>query len=342
MRFRGWLYGMRSPSLPGMTGLKKARVRFIELPGPVRGAVWAIGACTFLGTLNVLVRFVSADLHPFEIAFFRNLGQFVFMLPWLMSVGLGVMRTERLGLHLVRSCVGLTAMLCWFTALSLMPVADVTALSFVAPLFATVGAALFLGETVRARRWTATLIGFAGALIILRPGVETFDTGALLALLAAVFMACSMLIVKSLSNTENPNAMVLYMGVFLTVFSLPPALFVWETPRLDTLAWLVVMGAVATAAHVCITRSFAAADASAVMPFDFIRLPVAAILAYVAFGEVADVWTWAGAGVIFAASVYITRREAKLAHAIAHVPAPAIMAVETPAGVVTAPPGTRD
>ena len=312
-----------------MTRIEKARSGFAGLPGPVRGAVWAVGATACLGTLNVLVRFVSTDLHPFEIAFFRNFGQFVFMLPWLWSVGIGVMRTERLGTHVVRSTVGLAAMLCWFTALSLMPVADATALSFIAPLFATVGAALFLGETVRARRWTATLIGFVGAVIILRPGLETLDLAAGLALAAAAFMACSMLIVKSLSGTENPNAMVLYMGTLMTVFSLPPALFVWETPSFEIAGWLVALGAVATMAHVCITRSFAAADASAVMPFDFIRLPVAALLAYIAFGEVADMWTWVGAGVIFASSVYITRREAKLGQSIVAQPAPAIAAVET-------------
>ncbi len=296
--------------------------------------------CAFLGSINVLVKFLSGRVHPFEIAFFRTAGQLVFMLPWLFRRGFRVMRTERLGAHLARAVTGLSAMLSWFTVLSIMPVTEVTALSFTAPLFATVGAALLLGETVRLRRWSATGMGFIGALIILRPGVMEFTWASGLVLVAAALIATSALMVKSLSRTETPNAMVLYMALFMTPMSLVPALFVWETPDLDTFLWLVVLGGIATLAHLCINRAFAAADASAVMPFDFVRLPVAAGLAFVFFGELADLWTWIGAGVIFTSSFYIARRELLLNRETSIAPSPAIAVIGEEGGPAAMAAGT--
>jgi len=279
--------------------------------GALRGALWMVAACIGLGAMNVLIRHLSLSLHPFEIAFFRCLGQVVFMVPWIVARGVARMRTDRLRFHALRSAVGLTAMLFWFSALALMPVAEATALSFTAPLFATVGAALILGETVRVRRWSATAVGFLGALIILRPGISQFTWAAGLALTSAAFMAGSALTVKSLSRTDSPNVIVIYMGLFMTPVSLLPALFVWQTPGLETALWLVVLGALATVSHLMLNRAFAAADASAVLPFDFVRLPAAAVLAYLAFGEVADLWTWVGGAVIFGSSIYIARRESR-------------------------------
>ncbi len=295
-----------------MSPLRSLLISFAALPPPLKGALWMVAGCSLLASINVLVRFLSAELHPFEIAFFRNAGQLAFMLPWLFSRGLVVLRTKRLGAHMVRAVTGLSAMLCWFTALSIMPVAEVTALSFTVPLFATAGAALFLGEKVRLRRWSATGVGLIGTLIILRPGMFEFTGGAGLVLVAAALIAASVLMVKSLSGTDSPNLIAFYMGFFMAPLSLGPALLVWETPTLTTFMWLVLLGGVATAAHLCLNRAFAAADASALMPFDFIRLPVAAGLAYMVFGETADAWTWVGAGVIFGSTFYIARRETRL------------------------------
>lgn len=269
--------------------------------------------CSGLGAMNVLVRYVSTEIHPFEIAFFRNLGQLVFMLPWLVSRGVLAMRTQRLGAHVVRALLGLVAMLCWFTTLSIMPVAEATALSFTVPLFATIGAALILKETVRMRRWSATLIGFVGALIILRPGLAELSGAAILALVASAFIAGAVLMTKSLSRTDSVALIVFYAALIMTPLSVFPAILVWEMPSLEMFGWLVVMGGAATVAHLCITRAFVSADASAVMPYDFVRLPVAAAIAYMIFGEGVDIWTWLGAGVIFSAAVYIARREVQLA-----------------------------
>ncbi len=283
-----------------------------RLSGPLGGALYMIGAGASFAIMIVIVRHVSAELHPFQIAFFRNLFGMAFMLPWIIRTGWEGLRTERFGLHLFRALIGLGAMLCFFSAISLIPVAEVTALTFTAPLFATVGAALVLGEKVRLRRWTATAVGFIGALVILRPGAAMVTPAALVALTSAAFMAVAILTVKTLSRTENPNAIVLYMGLLLTPLSFVAAVFVWTPPMLETWPWLVAMGLAATLGQLMMTRAFAAAEASAVLPFDFARLVFVAILGFLLFGERPDLWTWIGAAVIIAATGYIAHREARL------------------------------
>lgn len=286
--------------------------RFAALSGPTRGAIHMIAAAAGFAVMMAIVRYVSRELHPFEVAFFRNLFGLGFMLPWIARVGRESLATRRIGMHLMRSLLGLAAMLTFFTALSLLPLAEVTALTFTTPLFTTIGAAVILRETVKARRWTATIVGLIGALIILRPGVEALRPEAFIALAAAALMACAFLTVKSLSRTEHPNTIVLMMGLLMTPMSLVPAAFVWTMPGIHLWAWLVGMGLAATIGQVFLTRAFAAADASAVLPFDFSRLVFVAILGYVFFSERPDIWTWVGAGVIVTASAYIAHREARL------------------------------
>jgi len=296
-----------------MLELQSAANAFARLSAPTRGIVYMIGSGASFAAMIAIVRFLSADMHTIEIAFFRNLFGLAFMVPWVLRVGLDGLRTKRFGTHLFRSLVGLAAMLCFFTAIGLLPVAEVTALTFTAPLFASVGAALVLKERVRLRRWTAILVGFAGALIILRPGVETIQPAALIALASAAFMAVAVLSVKALSRTEAPNVIVVYMGLLITPLSLIPALFVWTAPTLDMWIWLVLMGLMATLGQVMLTRACAAADASVILPFDFSRLVFVAILGFLLFGERPDIWTWVGAALIIAATVYVAHRESKLA-----------------------------
>lgn len=295
-----------------MTSTAALAARFNGLAAPLRGAVLMISSGAMFAVMMVLVRHVSATVHPFEAAFFRNLFGLVFMLPWLFRRGLGALATQRLGMHLMRALCGLSAMLCLFTALSLLPLAETTALTFAAPLFATAGAALIFKEQVRLRRWSAMTVGFLGVLIILRPGAEVVSPTALVALGAACFMACAILCVKSLSATERPEAIVCYFGLLVTPASLIPALLVWTTPTAETWLWFLLIGSTATAGQVLMARAFAAAETSAVMPFDFARLVFVSILAAVLFGEMPDAWTYVGAAVILGSSVYITQREARL------------------------------
>lgn len=287
--------------------------RFSAVPAPVQGALYMILAALGFSLMNMFIRIAAAEMHPFAIAFFRNAFALLFILPWLARTGLSGLRTQRLGTHVLRSLFGIVAMLCWFTSVVLLPLGEAVALNFTVPLFATAGAALFLGEKVGARRWAATFVGFLGVLIVLRPGFAEVTPAMALPIIASVFMAASVLLIKSLSRTEHPATIVFYLNMLLTPLSLGPALFFWEWPRWPIVAALVALGLFATLSQLALTQAFSKTEASAVMPFDYARLPFIAIMAYLAFGEIPSVWIWPGAAVIAGATIYIARREAYVA-----------------------------
>lgn len=295
---------------------------FGNLEAPVRAALLMIGACAGFSAMMAIVRLVSPEIHPFEAAFFRNLFGVICMLPWLVTTRGRRLRTHRPAMHVLRAVLGMTAMLLLFTAVSLLPLAEVTALSFTAPLFATIGAALVLREAVGVRRWTATLIGLVGALIIIRPSADAFTPAALVALASAAGIAAAQLSVKSLSRTEHPSAIVLIMGLLMTPMTLVPALFVWTWPSWSALGWMALMGLVATIGQALLVRALATADASAVMPFDFSRLIFASVLGWLMFNEIPDGWTIVGGAVVVATTVYIARREAQLSRRSRRPPPP--------------------
>ncbi|MFY7961044.1 MAG: DMT family transporter [Elsteraceae bacterium] len=279
---------------------------------PVSAAVWMIiGSVAFAG-MNVVIRFASDEMHTYQLVFFRNLFGLLWMAPWLMSYGMAALRTGRIMFYVFRSSLGLVGMYGSFYAVTHMVMADATALSFTAPLFATVGAVLFLGERIRLRRTIATLVGFLGVLIVLRPGPEMLNPVAIIALIGSAAGAASILVVRSLSKTEPPNAIVVYMVLFLAPMSLPAAIWVWVWPSWTDLGLMVILGGLGTLGHLSVTRAYAMAEATAVLPYDYLRLPVVALGGFLAFGELPDHWTFAGAGVIALSSIYIARREAQV------------------------------
>ncbi len=282
------------------------------LPAPLRAALWMVAASTAFAAMIILIRHLSATFDSLQVVFFRNVFGLVAMLPWLAGHGLGALRTQRIGLHALRATIGIVSMICWFTALALMPLAQATALSFTAPIFASVLAVVLLGEVMRLRRWSATAAGLVGTLVILRPDGSSIETAALLALASAVLGALSPIFVKVMSRTESTGAIVTYMVLFTTPVSLVPALLVWRQPDLSDLGFAALLGLAGTLGHLCLTRALATADATVVVPFDYLRLPAVALLAWLAFGEVPVVWTWIGGAIIAASSLYITLREAKL------------------------------
>ena len=279
----------------------------------MRAAAWMLLACACFSSMNGIVRHLGQqELPVLVIVFFRSLFGLLAMLPWLLRPGLASLRPGRPGLHALRVAIGLVAMVAWFYSLSKMPLAEATALSFTTPLFASVAAVLILGEVMRARRWTATLIGFAGAMIILRPGLAEFTLATACVLGAALLMAVSQTLIKLLARVEHPNATVFWLVLMMTPVSLLPALFTWQTPSAEQFAWLAALGVIATLGHQAMARAMRQADATAIYPLDFTRLIFASIIGTLAFDEVPDAWTWAGAAVIVASSVYIAHREAAL------------------------------
>ena len=280
----------------------------------VKRAVLLMTASTVIfGCMAVCIRLASEQLHPFEIAFFRNFFGFVFILPMLVRHGPSLLRTNKLPLYLVRCLIGIVSMLAGFWAIVNLPLAQAIALSYSTPLFVTIGAVLVLGEIVRARRWTAVLVGFLGVVLIVRPGSDAFTAGSLVALMAAVASASVAISIKFLSRTEHPDAIVLYTTMLWVPMSLVPALFVWEMPVGITWLWIILAGGLGTTAHMFWTRALKLGDASMLTPISFMQILVVAVFGYFLFDEALDRWTVLGAAVIFGSNVYIARREARLA-----------------------------
>jgi drug/metabolite transporter (DMT)-like permease len=255
------------------------------------------------------IRYMSATIHPFEIALFRNVFALVVVMPWFYRYGIAPLRTQHLRLHALRAVLNVMAMLSFFYALSITPLSEVTALNFTAPIFATVLAALFLGEVVRARRWTAIAIGFLGTLIILRPGFDAIGLGQMLVLFSALVWACALLVIKTLGRTDTSATIITYMALLMIPLSLLPALFVWRWPDPLEWAWLIAIGVLGGIAQFCMTEALRQADTAVVMPFDFFKLVWVTLIAWLAFAEHLDLFTWIGGAVIFASTLYIAYRE---------------------------------
>ena len=311
---------MRGPplALSRIVGLR----RFLQAQGGTPHVRLAAPLLMLVATLSAsamagLIRLLTEGLPPFEVVFFRNLFGLIALLPWLWRIGLRPFRTRNYALHGLRLLTNITAMLLFFTAVTLSPLAEVVSLGFATPLFATLFAVVILREHVRGRRLTALALGFVGTLLILRPGVQAVDAGALMALGSAAAWAFSLIIIKILSRTESPVDITAVAMVLLTPVSLLPALFVWQWPSPGEWLLLPLLGILGTAGHLCLGQAFRLADTSALMPLDFTKLIWAALIGFVFFSEVPDRWVWIGGAVIFASTVYISLRESRVRAAAA-------------------------
>jgi drug/metabolite transporter (DMT)-like permease len=237
------------------------------------------------------------------------------ILPLLLRHGRQSFATRQPGLQLLRGLSSIVAMLGWFYGLSLVPLAEATAISFSSAIFASLGAVLILGERMGMRRWSAVIIGFLGTLVLLRPGFTEVGPGVLLILLSSVCWGTSIVIVKRLGRTDSALSIVTWMSIMLTVYSLPPALWVWQQPTTVQLGWLLLIGTLASAGHLAMVSALKLVDASSLTPLDYTRLIWTALIGYLVFGELPDIWTWIGGSLIFASATYITLREARLRRA---------------------------
>jgi drug/metabolite transporter (DMT)-like permease len=296
-----------------MLAPKRRQAAGSSLGDPIASALWIVTSMVLFSGLAAFSRAaMNAGLHPFEVVFLRNLFAIALLLPLLAWRGLELIQSTQIRLYGLRVCISLVSILAWFYAIFLIPIGEVTAISFLSPLFGTLGAIFVLGERVRIRRWTALLVGFMGAMIILRPAGAALGVGQLCALLSTVMMGISVILVKQLTAADDPDKIVFLTNAMLMPLSLVPALFVWTWPSWEVVPSLLGMGVCAVLGHVTLVRGYAATEASLAMTFEFSRLPFAVGIAYLAFGETIDGWTWLGAFIIFASAIYITRREARL------------------------------
>ncbi len=281
-------------------------------PLPLRAVLLMLGSASLFAVMAVSIRLASAQLHPFQITFFRSAFGALFALPLLYGHGWQLLRTPRLRFYLLRCTLGMGGMLAGFWAIVNLPLAEAVALSYSSPLFVTIGAVLFLGEVVRRRRWSAVLAGFIGVLVIVRPGSAAFTAGSLVALLAAGLTGAVTISIKSLTGSEPADRIVLLTTLLWVPLSLPAALPVWQWPHAEIWPWLVLSGALGTGAHYCWTRALHLADVSVLAPFSYLQLLIVAVLAWWIFGEDVDRWTAFGAAIIIGASLYIAQREHSL------------------------------
>jgi drug/metabolite transporter (DMT)-like permease len=251
-------------------------------------------------------------LDGFEITFFRALFGFIGLFPFLAVAGKAGFRTKHLDKHIWRGVLGSVSVICAYVGIGKLALANYTALSFTKPLFAVILAFLIIGEQVRWRRWAATLIGFLGVLVMIRPGADTFSPWAFLALGDAFAIAFLITIVKKLPESETELVMMFYYGVIAILISLPFALWFWRWPT--PFEWLLLagIGLIGALSQYLWILAFRAGEASAVAPFDYLRLLFAGMIGVVLFNEYPDLWTIGGAAVVVASTVYIAQREARL------------------------------
>jgi drug/metabolite transporter (DMT)-like permease len=281
-----------------------------------RGKLRGIGFMLLTGILfvgvTVIVRHLGTDMAPTQSAFIRY--AFGTLMVGHVFLGIGGFGHKPRGvwaMYGVRGIVHAAGVSLWFYAMARIPIAEVTALGFTAPIFTTLGAALFLGEKLTVPRIGALLVGFAGAMVLVRPGLQEINLGTLAQLTAAPLFAISFLMAKRLTRTESSTAIVAILSLFVTIALLPAALAVWRTPTLIELGWLFCVAALATAGHVTLTQAFRSADMAVTQPIQFFQLVWAALLGLILFGEQPEVWTWVGGGMIVASATWIARHESR-------------------------------
>ena len=256
------------------------------------------------------VRGVGKSIHPFEIAFFTSLFSFAFYLPWLLRTKFQPMRTTKIKLHIVRAFFNASAVAAWYMAIAITPLADATALALTSPLFVTLGALMFLGEKARLRRWIALGVGICGAMIIVRPGFQTVSLGFGFVMLSIFFGSGSKIFAKKLTKTDEPGSIGAWVALLQIPITFALAIYYWRWPDLTQLTMLVAVGIFVAGAHITMTQAYKKTEVSALEPFNFMRLIIAALIGFFLFSETPDLWTWIGGAVIIASTSYIARREA--------------------------------
>ena len=286
-------------------------VRWQAVPPTLRGILWSGLSGVLFALLNVFTLIPAQHLNPYVMAFLRYLFGTMFLVPIVLRLGVHrTMRTHRLPLHLFRGCIHAGGMFLWFIGLPLTTLASLTALGFTGPIFVTIGAALFLGEDVRLRRWIAVAVGFAGAMIIIRPGIGDLGVGAIVILISTPIFSASNLISKLLARTESAPTIVVWQNLTISLFAAPVALWFWETPNPTDLLWFVAAGLCGTLGHICQQNGYQLADITLLQPIGFLSLLWNTLFGYFLFFQQPDVWTFVGAAVIFASAMYISHREA--------------------------------
>ena len=282
----------------------------------LRGFIWITLSTFAFMSMVMIVRHISDRYNTGELAFWRALIGLVLLTPIFIRSGSALFRTQQFRFHLLRNVMHFVGVAGWFYAISRMNLSTGMALQFTVPLFTILLAILFLREKVDTARWVATIIGFAGVIVILRPGIEPVTLAAIAALFSALGYGAANIATKVLVRNCSSNTIVFYMNVMHLPMALCAA---WalggiSVPAATDIPWLIGLAASATLAHWLLAKALGEADASLIIVVDFTKLPWITLGAFIFFGETPAVWAWVGGMVIFASTVYIVRRAARAAH----------------------------
>ncbi len=269
-------------------------------------------ACIAFSSMWVMIRYAAASLHSLEIVFFRNLVGLLVLVPMILA-NPGLIVWRRWKLHATRGTSGFIATMGTFYAVANAPLAIALSINYTAPLFATVGAVLFLRERIRARRVAGLVVGFIGMLIVVRPGQMPLTPGVIAALTSAVATAVAVIAIRQLVASDDSRAVAVWSFLFNLVPSFLIALFVWEWPSLETWPLLIGIGAAAAIGQLTLARAFSLAEASLLLPFDFVRFGLITLAGITLFSERYDVFTLLGGTLILLSTIYLALREAQVA-----------------------------
>jgi drug/metabolite transporter (DMT)-like permease len=289
---------------------KPAKAAPARADRPLRGIALLLLSSIFLGTSDATSKYLSATLPSIEIAWIRFLVFLVIMIPAMVPASpLFALRTKRPVLQITRGMALLGSSLLFISGLRFLPIAEASATSFVSPLFVTALSIFFLGEKVGLRRWLATAVGLMGVLVVLRPGTSAFHPAAFFPVVSAFAWACCLILTRKMSGQERTMVTMAYASIvgFAILCMLVP--FVWVVPTWHDILFGTIIGLTSTAGQWIVVLAFRYADASVLAPFSYIQLLWVTLLGFLIFGEVPDVWTVVGAGVIVASGLYTAHRE---------------------------------
>jgi drug/metabolite transporter (DMT)-like permease len=291
--------------------LLQLRGRLLGTSSNLQGIALMVFSTACQAAMYVSIREVPGGMHPFEVAFFRNAIAVLMLLVWFRRGFWSRLRTAHVRLHLLRGTLNVLAMLMFFYAVLITPLADVAALGFTAPLFASLLAIFVLRERLQWHRLAMIAFGFAGALVILRPGLAGATVGPLLLLCSSAIWALTIMVIKVLARTDSSITITVYMGTVMAPLSLLAAVWFWQWPNAEQLAWLALIALLGTLGQVSLAQAFRLAEVSAVLPLDFLKLVWSTLLGLFIFAEVPDAFTWLGGVMIFSSTTWLALRESR-------------------------------
>ena len=276
-------------------------------------AIFLIITSVFFGTVMLsFLKIAQEDVNVYVAGFFRFFLGLVIILPYIIKKKDAVLKTTHLKQHFLRAILGLPAMLIYFSALVLLPIEKLTAISFVVPLIVTILAVFFLGEKIYIYRTLALILGFSGMLVIIRPGFVDISIGVYMVLFSALLWSVNIIITKKISKDDSAITILAYQSIFMSLLSFFIVLFFWEMPSIKTFIYLILAAMCGTVLHLTLNHAFKLVDVSMTQPYSFLNLVFASIIGYFVFDEIPDLYTWVGALIIFTGVLIISYREMKL------------------------------